>query len=162
MQVIHNINYKKLLFSCGISLGVGALSALISMSGMKNFEKVQQPPLTPPNWLFPVVWTILFILMGISAYLIYKSNTENNEAKTAALIIYGAQLIVNFFWSIIFFNFQAYLFASVWILLLFFLIILMIKLFYPINKTASYLQIPYLIWVGFATYLTIGVLLLNR
>lgn len=161
MQVVHNIDYKKLLISCGISLGVGGLSALISMMNQKAFEAAQKPPLTPPGWLFPIVWSILYILMGISAYLIYKSKVDTPETKTVALIIYGVQLIVNFFWSIIFFNLEAYLFAFIWILLLLFLIVVMIKLFYPINKLAAILQIPYLLWVAFATYLTFGVLILN-
>ena len=161
MQVVHNIDYKKLLISCGISLGVGGLSALISMMNREAFEAAQKPPLTPPGWLFPIVWTILYLLMGISAYLIYQSKVDVPETKTAALIVYGLQLIVNFFWSIIFFNLEAYLFAFVWILLLLFLILVMIKLFYPINKLAALLQIPYLIWVIFATYLTFGVFILN-
>lgn len=161
MQVIHNIDYKKLLISCGISLGVGGLSALISMMNSGAFDSAQKPPLTPPNWLFPIVWTILYILMGISAYLIYQSKVDVEETKSVALIIYGVQLIVNFFWSIIFFNLQAYLFAFIWILLLLFLIIVMIKLFYPINKLSAILQIPYLLWVAFATYLTFGVFILN-
>lgn len=161
MQVIHNIDYKKLLISCGISLGIGSLSGIISMMAMKSFESTNKPPLTPPGWLFPVVWTILYILMGISAYLIYKTPVEVQETKTTALIIYGVQLIVNFFWSIIFFNLEAYLFAFIWILLLLALIVVMIYMFYPINKLAAILQIPYLLWVIFATYLTFGVFLLN-
>ena len=161
MQVIHNIDYKKLLISCGISLGVGGLSGLISMMGMKSFENASKPPLTPPGWVFPIVWSVLYILMGISAYLIYKTPVEVQESKTAALTVYAVQLIVNFFWSIIFFNFEAYLFAFIWILLLLALIIIMIWLFYPINKLAAILQIPYLLWVTFATYLTFGVFLLN-
>lgn len=161
MQVVHNINYKKLLISCGISLGVGGLSALISMMGRSSYEVAEKPPLTPPGWLFPIVWTILYILMGISSYLVYNTRTDLQDTKSTALIIYGVQLIVNFFWSIIFFNFSAYLFAFIWILLLLFLIFVMIKLFYKINKTAAILQIPYLIWVAFATYLTFGVFILN-
>ena len=126
------------------------------------FEAAQKPPLTPPGWIFPVVWTILYTLMGISAYLIYKTKVDVEETKSVALIIYGVQLIVNFFWSIIFFNLEAYLFAFIWILLLLFLIIVMIKLVYPINKAAALLQIPYLLWVAFATYLTFGVFILNQ
>jgi tryptophan-rich sensory protein len=160
MQLVHNINYKKLAISCGISLGVGALSSIISMFGKDNFEKVVKPPLNPPDWLFPIVWTILFILMGISSYLIYVSNNEE-ENKTKALSIYGAQLLVNFFWPILFFNFSAYLFSSIWILLLLGLIVAMIVSFYKIDKVAGILQVPYLIWVAFATYLTIAICVLN-
>ena len=160
MMLVHNFDVKKLSISCGISLGLGALSSFISMFGRDNFEKAVKPPLNPPGWLFPIVWTILFLLMGISAYLIYKSDSDDEE-KTKAVTVYGVQLLVNFFWPIIFFNFSAYLLSSIWIILLLILIILMIKLFYDIDKTAAYLQIPYLIWVVFATYLTIAITILN-
>lgn len=161
MKLIHNIDFKKLGASCAISLGVGALSGLISMSGMNNFDKAQKPPLTPPSWLFPVVWTILFLLMGISAYLIYTNHYTDRESRNKALKIYAAQLIVNFFWPILFFNLSAYLFAFIWIVLLLVLIIIMIKMFYDISPVAGYLQIPYIVWTAFATYLTLGVLILN-
>ncbi len=161
MKLIHNIDFKKLGASCAISLGVGALSGLISMSGMKNFESAQKPPLTPPSWLFPVVWTILFLLMGVSAYIIYTNHYADRETKNKALGVYAAQLAVNFFWSIIFFNLSAYLFAFVWILLLLALIVIMTKMFYDISPLAGYLQIPYIIWTAFATYLTLGVFIVN-
>ena len=160
MQMVHNIDFKKLSICCGISLGVGALSSLISMFGRENFENAVKPPLNPPQWLFPIVWTILFVLMGVSSYLIYISNSEDEE-KNKALTVYAVQLLVNFFWPIIFFNLSAYLFASIWILLLLGLIIAMIISFHKINKTAAFLQLPYLIWVMFATYLTIAITILN-
>lgn len=160
MQMVHNIDFKKQAVSCGISLGVGALSSFISMFGLKNFENAVKPPLNPPQWLFPIVWTILFILMGVSSYLIYISDSEDEE-KNKALTIYAVQLLVNFFWPIIFFNLSAYLFSSIWILLLLGLIIAMIISFHKINKTAALLQLPYLIWVMFATYLTIAISILN-
>lgn len=161
MQVVHNFNFKKLVISCSISLGVGLLSSLISMPGFMDYPEVKQPPLSPPSFLFPIVWTILFTLMGVSSYLIYNSKTENKEAKKSALTTYIVQLIVNFFWPIIFFNLAQYLIAFIWILLLLFLIAMMIYQFYGINKTAALLNIPYLLWVAFATYLNFGVFLLN-
>lgn len=160
MVLIHNFDIKKLSISCAISLGIGALSSFISMFGRDNFENAIKPPLNPPTWLFPIVWTILFLLMGISAYLVYKSDSDD-EAKTKALTAYGVQLLINFFWPIIFFNLSAYLFASIWIIILLISIIIMIKLFYDIDRCAAYLQIPYLIWVCFATYLTIAITILN-
>ncbi len=160
MVLIHNFDIKKLSISCAISLGIGALSSFISMFGRDNFENAIKPPLNPPTWLFPIVWTILFLLMGISAYLVYKSDSDD-EAKTKALTAYGVQLLINFFWPIIFFNLSAYLFASIWIIVLLISIIIMIKLFYDIDRCAAYLQIPYLIWVCFATYLTIAITILN-
>ena len=96
------------IVSIAISLGVGGLSALITNKAMEEFEMVAKPAISPPGWLFPVVWTVLFILMGISAGMVYLSN---DHSRTKALIIYGVQLVVNFFWSIIFFNLGAYMFA---------------------------------------------------
>ena len=158
MSSVHKINLKQLAISLAVSLGTGFLSGLVTMLGMENFKKANKPPLTPPDFVFPIVWTLLFILMGISAYMIYRSD---KQGKTQALIAYGIQLLVNFFWPIFFFHFSAYLLSSIWILLLWLLIILMIKLFYPICKTAALLQIPYLLWVIFAAYLNFGVYLLN-
>ena len=155
---VHRINLKRLLISLAISLGTGLLSGLISMSGMDSFSSVVQPPLAPPAFLFPIVWTILYILMGISSYIVWESDSEN---KQKALAVYGLQLAVNFFWSIIFFNYQAYMFALIWIILLWVLIIIMIYEFSKVSKLSAILQIPYLLWVTFATYLTFGIFLLN-
>lgn len=161
MELFKKVDIKKLAVSLGISLGIGAVSGLIAMPGQMNFqETVAKPPLTPPSFLFPIVWTILYILMGISAYLVYMADGDSGD-KNKALTVYAAQLVVNFFYSIIFFNMQAYLFASIWVILLWCLIIAMIYFFSKVNKTAAYLQIPYLLWVTFATYLTIGVCVLN-
>lgn len=161
MKLIHNIDFKKLAASCAISLGTGVLSALISMPGMGNFDKAEHPPLTPPSWLFPIVWTILFLLMGISAYMIYINKYASQDDKKQALWFYAAQLAVNFFWPVLFFNFSAYLLAFVWIVLLLVLVILTVKKFYAINPLAGALQIPYVIWTAFATYLTFGVFVMN-
>lgn len=159
MSSVCKINIKKLAKCLGISLGVGALSALFTMFGMDSFEKAVKPPLTPPSFLFPIVWTILFILMGISSYIVCNSDSEN---RTTALSVYGIQLAVNFFWPIFFFNLEAYLFSFIWIILLWILIIVMIVQFNKISKVAALLQIPYLLWVTFAAYLNFGIYLLNR
>ena len=159
MSSVCKINIKKLAKCLGISLGVGALSALFTMFGMDSFEKAVKPPLTPPSFLFPIVWTILFILMGISSYIVCNSDSEN---RTTALSVYGIQLAVNFFWPIFFFNLEAYLFSFIWIILLWVLIIVMIVQFNKISKVAALLQIPYLLWVTFAAYLNFGIYLLNR
>lgn len=159
MSSVCKINIKKLAKCLGISLGVGALSALFTMFGMDSFEKAVKPPLTPPSFLFPIVWTILFILMGISSYIVCNSDSEN---RTTALSVYGIQLAVNFFWPIFFFNLEAYLFSFIWIILLWVLIIVMIVQFNKVSKVAALLQIPYLLWVTFAAYLNFGIYLLNR
>jgi tryptophan-rich sensory protein len=156
--LLKKINIKHLAINLGISLGTGILAGLFSMMAMDNYKMAKKPPLTPPNYIFPIVWAILFILMGISSYIIYESESDN---KLPALTVYGIQLGVNFLWPLLFFNMSAYLFSLIWIVLLWFLIIVMILMFYSISKIAAYLQIPYLLWVTFATYLNLGIFLLN-
>ncbi len=125
---------------------------------MKAFETVNQPPLTPPMWLFPVVWSILFVLMGIASYLVVMQKGED----TKALTLYAVQLIFNFFWSIWFFNLGWYLFAFLWLVALWILILATTVAFYRISKPAAWLMLPYLVWVAFAGYLNLGVWWLNR
>ena len=150
---------KSLIISLLISLGVGGLSALTTMGSMDIYKYLDKPLLAPPSIVFPIVWTILYVLMGISAYLVYESNTEN---KSSALLIYGVQLLVNFIWTIFFFLLNYRLIAFFIIVILLILIIIMIIKFYNINKLSAYLQIPYLLWVIFATYLNFGFYILNR
>ena len=153
--------WKPYLISMGLALGVGTLSGLLSMGGMRGYESmVTKPALTPPGWLFPIVWTILYSLMGIGAAMVYLKGKP--EKRDTALNLYVAQLIVNFFWSLIFFNAQAFGFAVIWIILLLALVVWMTWEFSMIDKTAALLQIPYIIWLLFATYLTIAVWVLNR
>lgn len=154
-------NRKLLIKSIALPLLVGAVAGLLTRNAMQDFDVLIKPPLSPPGWLFPVVWTILYTLMGISAYII-KTSDADAEAKSDALMIYNYQLIVNFLWSIFFFNFEWRLFSFFWILLLWVLIILMIRQFDKISHTAAYLNIPYLLWVTFATYLNYGIWWLNR
>lgn len=152
---------KPYLISILIPLAVGGLSAFYTRNNMNVFENIIKPPLTPPMTVFPIVWGILFILMGISAAIVFtKRGSFNGEAQNA-LFYYGLQLIVNFFWSLIFFNLQAYLFAFIWLLLLLALIIIMIVKFRKISPAAAYLQLPYLAWVFFAGYLTLSIYTLN-
>ena len=145
--------------SVGSALAVGALSALVSMNGMKEFEKLNQPPLSPPGWLFPVAWTILYTLMGISAARVYIADTMDTKP---ALIIYAAQLIVNALWSPIFFGLELRLVAFVWLIILLALVVYMTGRFKRIDTAAGNLQFPYILWLVFAAYLNMGVFLLNR
>lgn len=151
---------KQFLICIAIPLLVGGLSALITRGGMDTFETINKPLLSPPGWLFPVVWTILFILMGIASYLVLVSGKPQMEINRA-LVIYGIQLIFNFFWSIFFFNFSLYLFSFIWLVLLWLFILTTTVLFYRISKPAGYLMIPYLLWVTFAGYLNFQIYLLN-
>lgn len=153
-------NWKIYGIWIGITEAVGALSGWLSRSGMKEYSQtVTQPPLSPPMWLFPVVWAILYALMGIGAARIWMS-PESLERKRG-LNLFVAQLIVNFFWSLIFFELQAFGFALVWLVLLWVLVAWMIFTFLKVDPLAAWLQIPYLLWLTFAAYLTAAVWLLN-
>lgn len=143
-----------------LSLGTGILSGWISAEGIRAFgETVHQPPLSPPAWIFPVVWGILYILMGISAARV--SQRDVSDARSLGLNLFVIQLILNFFWSPIFFNAKAYGVAAYWLALLWFLVFGMILAFGRTDKRASLLQIPYLLWLTFALYLNLGVWYLN-
>lgn len=154
------IQWKKLFLFLAIPLAVGGLSALISGGGMKAFQTLEKPAFSPPGWLFPVAWTVLYLLMGLASYLVFES-TVSMRQKRQALTAYGLQLAVNFFWSIIFFNSEAYLLAFLWLLLLWGLIMITLYRFYRITPAAGWLLVPYLLWVTFAGYLNLGIYLLN-
>lgn len=151
---------KSLIINIAIPLAVGGLSALLTKDNMIMFEYVRKPPLSPPGWLFPVVWTILYVLMGIAAHLVNTSHKPKQETDTA-LLFYGIQLLFNFFWSIFFFNMEEYLFAFIWLLAMWVFILITTVKFFRIDKRAGYLMLPYLLWVSFAAYLNLGVYLLN-
>lgn len=153
------INWKSLIINLAISLGTGILSALITKNSMEVYQNLNLPKLAPPSILFPIVWTILFILMGISAYIVHESNSNK---KQNALKIYAIQLLINFIWPILFFNLNLYFIAFVWIILLLIFILIMINLFKRISNIAAYLQIPYLLWVTFASYLNFMIYYLNK
>lgn len=153
---------KRLLFICvAIPLIVGGVSALLTKNSMEMFEMIAKPPLSPPGWLFPVAWTILYVAMGISSYMILTSDASPEEI-TDAIRLYAYQLLVNFLWPTFFFNFQWYFFALMWLVLLWILVFLVIRKFAAINKWAAYLNVPYLVWLTFAAYLNAGIWWLNR
>ena len=153
------ISWKKLILSILVPLLVGGLAAWFTRDSMDLYPTLNKPPLAPPMLLFHIIWSILYILMGISYYIM--QSTPDAQTKQATTI-YGLQLLVNFLWPIIFFNMQAYLFAAIWLLILIFLIILMLRSFHHVHPSAAYLQIPYLLWTLFAAYLNIAIYLLNR
>lgn len=153
---------KSVLVICiAIPLIVGVAAALLSGGGMEAFATLNKPPLSPPAWLFPVAWTILYTLMGISSYLVLSSDASETQIQSA-MNIYARQLLVNFLWPTFFFNFQWYLFSFFWLVLLWMLVLLMIWKFKDISKVAAYLNIPYLLWLTFAGYLNFSIWLLNR
>lgn len=144
---------KRLLFYIFITLFIGGIPS-ISVITNNVYPSLVKPPLSPPGILFPIVWTILFILMGISLYLV----RDKKDLRT----IYFVQLFINALWTPIFFGLNNYLFALIWLILLLIVVIIMLYKFYKENKTSCYLNIPYLIWLLFALYLNIGIYLLNK
>ncbi len=152
------IKLKSLLINLLITLGGGAVIAFLTRDSMEVYANVQQPPLAPPGVVFPIVWTILYTLMGISAYMITESNSK---LKNKALTVYGVQLFLNFIWPLVFFNGQMFLFAFIILMALWIMVLWMIGIFYKINPISAFLQIPYALWLTFAAYLNLGVYLLN-
>lgn len=152
--------WKTYLFWILLTEAVGGLSALLTKNSMELYNTmITQPALSPPAIVFPIVWSILYALMGFSAARIRLM--PQSDAKKTGINLYVAQLIVNFFWSLIFLNAQAYSFAFFWLILLWVLVFLMIREFYKVDPLAALLQIPYLIWLTFAAYLNAGVWYLN-
>ena len=140
--------------------GVGGLSGWLTQKGAKLYEQnMVQPPLSPPALVFPVVWGVLFVLMGAGAARIYLAPAS--RARTRSLLLFLVQLAFNFCWSIIFFNLRRFGFAFLWLIALWGLILGMILSFRQVDRTAAWLQVPYLLWVTFAAYLNLGVWTLN-
>ena len=151
------IKWKNLIISILIPVIIGFLGSIVG-NVMNGFDGINKPAFTPPAIVFPIAWTILYILMGISSYLIFESDSSE---KDSALLIYGIQLVINSLWTFFFFNLKWFLFSFVLVLIILLLVIVMIIKFYKINKTAAYLQIPYVVWLIFAAILSYNVFLLN-
>lgn len=154
-----NINWKKHFICLAVPLAVGGLATLLS-GGMDSYKIMNQPPLSPPGWIFPIVWTILYLLMGWASYRVLVSNAPREDRKKA-LTFYGIQLFLNFLWPLVFFGLGWYWAAFIVLLALWVMIYLTMHLFGLIDDTAENLLIPYLLWVTFAGYLNLGVALLN-
>ena len=152
---------KALIICLLIPLAVGGLAAWLTMDSMAQFAALAQPPLSPPGWVFPVVWTILYLLMGWASFLIWKSGAPQ-AAKKRALGLYGVQLAVNFVWPLLFFRAGLYGFALIWLVILLVLVAETMLAFGRIDRRAAWLQAPYFLWLLFAAYLNAGVWLLNR
>ena len=153
-------NWKPYAFWIIFTEAVGGLSGWLTREGTKLYRTtIIKPPLSPPGIVFPIVWSILFALMGVGAARIYLSPVSN--ARSRALGIFLVQLAFNFFWCIIFFNLQSFELALLWLMALWALILWMIKNFHTIDPLSAWLQIPYLLWVTFAAYLNFGVWRLN-
>ena len=153
---------KTYAVAIAIPLAIGGLSALLTGNSMDIYNDVTMPPLSPPAWLFPVVWSILYLLMGISSGIIWENRLTDSESADRGLSYFAISLAFNFSWSIVFFNLRWFLFAFFWLLILLYLIIRTIICYKKVSPAAAYLQIPYAIWVSFAGYLNLAVWWLNR
>lgn len=157
---LNKIEWKPLILAVAIPLAVGGAAAIIARSGFRGYDMLRQPPLSPPAWLFPVVWTILYIMMGAASYLVCVSDKYPGRVERA-LTAYAVQLLMNFCWTLIFFNLKLYLAAFIWLVLMLILIAWTAIQFGFISKPAGLLMLPYLLWVAFAGYLNMGVNILN-
>ena len=152
---------KALITTLLTPLAVGGLAAWLTMDSMAQFAALAQPPLSPPGWVFPVVWTVLYLLMGWASFLVWKSDAPQVEKKRA-LTLYGVQLAVNFAWPLLFFRAGLYGFALVWLVILLVLVVETVLAFRRIDRRAVWLLAPYILWLLFAAYLNAGVWMLNR
>lgn len=153
-----NANKRKLLAFIIFPLAVGAVAGILTRNSMTTYNSLNQPALSPPGWLFPVVWTILYILMGVSSYLVA---TSPSPKKREALMLYALQLFLNFIWSPIFFGLGNYVLAFLVLIVLWYVVFKMIRIFFRVDPTAALLQIPYLLWLTFAAYLNLAIIFLN-
>ncbi len=154
----HAIKVKPFVISLIIPFASGLISYFISGDIKAVYADIDKPFFAPPDWIFPVVWNILFLLMGISCYMIFVSGSP---VRKKALTFYGVQLFLNTFWTFIFFKLEMFLFALIWIAAILVLTAIMCMYFYNIKPPAAYLQIPYLLWLTFALMLNAGVYFLN-
>lgn len=153
-------NLKTLLLCLAVPLAAGGIGALLAGGFRGGYEAMYKPVLSPPGWVFPIVWTALYLLMGYASYLVYTSEASMPR-KRRALTVYGVQLVINLLWPLFFFRLGWYTFAFIWLLLLIAAALLCRMLFRYIEKRAGDLLLPYLIWLFFAAYLNLGVAILN-
>lgn len=153
--------FKPYIISIAIALAVGGLSAFLIRNNVNIYDDINKPGFSPPAILFPIVWTVLYVLMGISSARIWLQRDNASYEVMDALLAYALQLILNFFWSIIFFNMRTFLFSFIWLVVLWASVLKMIFKFSVLDKIAAYLNIPYILWVTFAGYLNFMIYLLN-
>jgi tryptophan-rich sensory protein len=151
----------KYIVGIAIPLSVGALSALLTRGNMSLYSDVVAPSLAPPPILFPIVWTVLYVLMGISSTTVFLHRNKNLDAAERGLKFYILSLILNFIWSPVFFNRRAFLLALVILVLLFATVLYTVINYRKSSPVAAYLQIPYLVWLAFAAYLNLFIIILN-
>ncbi|MDO5291922.1 MAG: TspO/MBR family protein [bacterium] len=155
---MNKLKIKEFIIAVLIPLAVGGIAGFLTRNSMEDYQKLNQPVIAPPGIVFPIVWTILFILMGIASYFVYISTCKYGKT---GLKVYAIQLVINFFFNILFFTFQLFFISFLWTVLLLFVNLVMFQLFYKCNKTAGYLLIPYIAWNSFAVLLSFLVYTLN-
>lgn len=158
---MENIRIAKFIPSMCIPLITGVISAALSAQGMAVYGEMVKPPLSPPAWVFSAVWTILYLMMGYAAYRIMTA-VPDTQGRSMALLLFWVQLIMNFFWSVIFFRWEQYLAAFIWLVIMWGIVIVCTFRFYHINKMAGWLLVPYVLWLTFAAYLNLGAWILSR
>ncbi len=158
--VMKEKNWKLLLLCLAIPLAAGGLGALLGGSFGESYAGLYKPLLAPPGWLFPIVWTALYLLMGYASFLVLTAEASGPRRRRA-LTVYGVQLGLNLLWPLFFFRLGWTLFAFVWLLALCAVVLLCRLLFRYIDRRAGDLLLPYLVWLFFAAYLNLGVAILN-
>ena len=151
---------KQFILFLAIPLAVGGLASLLVGGDYSAYATYEKPPLSPPGWLFPIVWTILYLLMGYASFLVHRADAPPVQ-KFQALCLYFAQLAVNFAWPLFFFRWQLLLSSFFVLLLLWLLVLVTMRLFSDIRERAGTLLLPYLLWITYAGYLNFGIFRLN-
>ncbi len=150
--------YRPFIISFAITFAAAVIGGIVTYSGMESYSRLIQPPLSPPAFLFPVVWTVLYALMAFGAARVYR---KTGTVKTAPLYAFAVQLVLNVGWSIVFFGLGLYCEAFVWLLILLAAVIVMTVLFYRTDRLSGLLQIPYILWLAFAAYLNLSICIIN-
>lgn len=143
-----------------LPLAVGAVSALITRDNMELYQGIEKPPFSPPSIVFPIAWTILYLMMGAASYLASTTNKKDSGIFIAN-VWYLLQLVMNFFWSLIFFGLEYYLLAFIWLVFMYAAVVLCTIHYFKINKWAGLMMVPYNIWMAFAAYLNLAIIILN-
>ncbi len=153
-------NGKSLLLCLALPLAVGLLASLLTLGGMRDYGEMLKPPLSPPGWVFPAAWTVLYLLMGLASWLVTGA-AATEDMKQMALSLYAVQLAANFLWPLLFFGLGRYFLAFLWLLVLLLLVLLTWRQFRRLDRRAGALLVPYVLWLCFAVYLNLGVVVLN-
>lgn len=155
------IRLLPLCIALAIPLLAGGISAFWTAGDMKLYETMKHPPLAPPGWLFPVVWTILYIMMGVASYQVFTAEVEPKQ-KRKALTVYAVQLLMNMVWSTLFFTYTRYLLALIWLLIMWVIIFLCIIRFWKIRRSAAVMMCVLFVWTTFAAYLNLATYVISR